>query len=453
MSRILRPSILCALVLSGCCWLNAAATEPVMPGPSAPTLGTTQAVPPQRRPLTLAEAKEMAFERNWDLLAAHSDVDLATAQKIITHEFPNPTVSLSTMKVNAEGGNSTPEGNTLWDRSYDSIAAINQLFEIGGKRASRQASAKAGLEGATARLKDARRILDLGVSKAYIAAALAEENVRILQESAKSLRREADIAQARLKAGDISVADKNQIEIDADRLELGAQTAEMNAATARIAVDVLMAERDPKGNWAPGDPLDKLASLPFTRLEGAPGATRPDLMAAEADQRKADADLRLQRAMRIPDPTVMLMYEHEPPDANNTLGFGVSFPVPLWNRNRGAILAATATRNQTHLAYEKLKNQIAGEINSASLSYAEASARLRRQRDEIQPKSAATVQAVSFAYQKGGASLVDLLVAERSDNDVRLATAQALADAATAAANLKAALNITETDTNTPPLK
>jgi cobalt-zinc-cadmium efflux system outer membrane protein len=51
-------------------------------------------------------------------------------------------------------------------------------------------------------------------------------------------------------------------------------------------------------------------------------------------------------------------------------------------------------------------------------------------------------QTVSFAYEKGGASLLDLLSAQRTDNEVRLATAQAAAETAKAAADLKAALNV-----------
>ena len=43
---------------------------------------------------------------------------------------------------------------------------------------------------------------------------------------------------------------------------------------------------------------------------------------------------------RSPDPTLLVQYEREPPDQANTLGFGISFPLPLWNRNKGGILAA-----------------------------------------------------------------------------------------------------------------
>src|ERR1017187_6211615 len=127
--------------------------------------------------LSLADAQRLAFEKNWDLLAAAAGVDAATAQKIVAHEFPNPALSLSSTKINVDNHpNSTPAGNSLWDRSYDTVFAINQLFEIGGKRRSRKLSAQAGFEGAKAQLFDARRTLDLAVARAYVGAAQEEEN-------------------------------------------------------------------------------------------------------------------------------------------------------------------------------------------------------------------------------------------------------------------------------------
>jgi len=67
---------------------------------------------------------------------------------------------------------------------------------------------------------------------------------------------------------------------------------------------------------------------------------------------------------------------------------------------------------------------------------------LRQYQEQIRPRSAQVRQSIAFAYSKGGASLVDLLTAERDDNNVRLATAQALSDAASTAADLKAARTI-----------
>ena len=406
---------------------------------------TTNSPAPAVSKLSLVEARRVAFLRNWDILAAKSDVDIATAQSIVSHEYPNPTASLSTAKISVDDHpSSTVMGNGFWERSYDTIAAINQQVEIGGKRRARQQSTDAGLRGAGARLADTRRILNAGVTQAYVGVLLAERKRQILLDSAASLRQEAKIAEARQQAGEISLADKAQIEIAAQRLDLDAQAAEADAHKARVDLEVLLGEKTPQGKIQLADELEPLAEPPSLTKNSTAFARRPDIIAAESARTKAEADLRLQKAMRIPDPTFLAQYEHEPPDQPNTVGFGVSFPLPLWNRNRGNIKSAEATLDQTADQLEKISAQAVAEIATAQTSYDFALSRWQSYRDELTPKSRQVRETVVFAYQKGGASLLDLLSAQRNDNDVRLATAQAAADTASAAAALRAALNAPE---------
>ena len=390
--------------------------------------------------LGLSQAQMLALERNWDLLAAAKGIDAATAQKIVAKEFPNPTLALSTFKISIDHHPaSTSEGNGFWDRNYDTILAINQLFEIGGKRRHRQTAAQAGVENARRQFFDAKRILDLGVTKAYVAAVQAQENVRVLSESAATLRQEARLAEVRLNAGEISTADKSQIEIAAERFELDAKAAEAAAAQARVALDVLLGSSRPSEALNLNDSLETLATMPVPSLDATTGLRRPDVMAAAAAVQKAEADLRLQKANRIPDPTVLAQYEHEPPDTPNTIGLGVSLPLPLWNRNRGNILAAEAARDQARLALEKTQAEAAADLATARLAYDDALRRWQSYRDRIRPKSEQVRKTIAYAYEKGGVSLLDLLVAERNDNEVRLAAAQASADTAVAIATLRAA--------------
>src|ERR1700690_3570286 len=66
------------------------------------------------RVLSLAEAKRIAFQRNWDLLASKSNVDLAVAQRIVSHEFPNPTFSFNPTQINTDANPSaTAGGNSI----------------------------------------------------------------------------------------------------------------------------------------------------------------------------------------------------------------------------------------------------------------------------------------------------------------------------------------------------
>lgn len=396
------------------------------------------------RIMTLKEVKETAFRNNWDLISAKSDVDSARTQMKAADEIPNPNFSFSTAHIPADphSGNSSPD-SSFWGRYYDSIASVTQLIEIGGKRKVRHESAAQLLKGSEARLDNQKRLLSQSLTRAYIASILAEESVVVLNQTAESLKREADIAQRRFKAGDISYSDQTQIEISADRVILDAETAKANALAARISVETVMGARQPNGKWKPAESLDELLQILSPAEEPVKGL-RPDLIAAETALQKAESDLKLQKAMRVPDPTLMIQYEHAPPDQSNTIGLGVSFPLPLWNFNRGNIESTEAIRRQAEEQLNRNRSQLNFEIINAKTAYESAKARSRAYRDEILPRSAAILKSVAFAYEKGGASLLDFLSAERTDNDVRLATAISLADAAGAAADLRAALNMTD---------
>ena len=158
----------------------------------------------------------------------------------------------------------------------------------------------------------------------------------------------------------------------------------------------------------------------------------------------------LHRIGRVTKPAESVLFKPQiglrpgggPPE--DTVGIGVSFALPLWNWNRGEIKSAQATVEKNSLAVAKAKAQAVADVANAQSEFSEASERLARYQKQILPKSQKVRESVAFAYEKGGASLVDLLEAERADNDARLATAQAMADTASASADLQAATEATD---------
>jgi len=199
---------------------------------------------------------------------------------------------------------------------------------------------------------------------------LAESNRGVLADSAARCGRKQDRGSAQ-RAGDISRADQNQIEIAAERLELDAAGAEAQAHKARVALEVLLGEKEPRAKSSPPTRWIPWETFPPKRQRAAPvSPSRSGRRRRRA--REAEADLRLQKAARIPDLTLLAQYEHEPPDQPNTAGFGVSFPLPLWNRNGGNIAAARAALEQTTARAEKIRAQAMADIAVARISYAEA---------------------------------------------------------------------------------
>ena len=391
--------------------------------------------------LTLAQVQQQALAANADVRVASAQAEVAAAQLRTSREFPNPVLGLSTAKIAADGsGNGTPRGNRLLDRSYDSIISLSQLFEL-GKRGPRQQSARAAQRAAEAQRDDARRVVLQAVSQTYVAALEAREESRVLAASAASLRREAGLAAVRLAAGDLASNDQRQIELAAGRLELDAAASRHTATAAVIALEILLGSPAPTGETELADTLDALP-LPSAELAGdGVAGTRPDVAAAEANVAKAEADLVLQQRAPFPDLTVSAQFERNPPDQPNTAGLGLSFPLPLWNRNGGAVRSARAAREVAQAQLDKARLQAVAEVAGSRSAFREARARATAFVEQLRPQSAAVAKTVAYAYEHGGASLVELLAAERNDNEVRIAAARAQADAATAAFSLSAALN------------
>jgi cobalt-zinc-cadmium efflux system outer membrane protein len=396
--------------------------------------------------LTLAAARQQALAHSWDLLAAKSDLDQATAQSLLAREIQNPSLSSTVSQIPLDGSpTGTAAGNGLFERSYQTELVVSQLLEGHGKRRLRRASAAAGIDAASARFADARRVLDAAVAKDYAAAALAEANGRLLALAAQSLAQSARIAGARFAAGDISASDRQQIEVEAARFALEARTSEATARNARIALDVLLGMPAPAGNWHAADSLEELAQAAGSLRIGAPSAeapARPDLVAAEAALHRSELDLALEAARRVPDPTLLLLYDHIPPDRTSALGVGISIDLPVWNRHQGAVATASVARDQAARERERVRALIAGERATARTAFANAAERFNDYQREILPKALEVRETVVYAYQNGGASLLELLEAERNANDLRLAAAQAAADLVSAAADLSSALDL-----------
>ena len=68
--------------------------------------------------------------------------------------------------------------------------------------------------------------------------------------------------------------------------------------------------------------------------------SRPDVRAARAGVRAAEANVKLQRAMAVPEFSVRGMYDRAGNFINDYFAVGVTCSVPIFNRNQGEIKSA-----------------------------------------------------------------------------------------------------------------
>ena len=189
---------------------------------------------------------------------------------------------------------------------------------------------------------------------------------------------------------------------------------------------------EPSGSLAvPSAPAD------VDRLVADALHDRPDLRAAEASRESAEAALRLARAEAWPNPTVGVGYTHSEfqvsGDLADSVGANVSVPLPVANRNEGAIERAAAEAEAAREEVRRLRLAIPREVRTAVDEYERARARLARFDDEFSRQAETARRAAEVSYRDGAVSALELLEAERAFIATQRDRLDALEDAHTAA--------------------
>ncbi|MBB1177672.1 TolC family protein [Brevundimonas aurantiaca] len=255
-------------------------------------------------------------------------IDAAEARVRQSRVRPNPTAGL-------ELENAFGSGPFSGIDNAETTLSLSQNLELWGRRGARVSVAEA--EAATVGLRSRLALIDLA---GRLALSYAE---------AETAERRADLAQEAL---DLNLADARAalklVEEGREPLLRGIQ-GEAESAAARAAFDEASAERD--AAFARLTVLAQLptpvTSVPATLLDEAPArapsATDPlTVQVAEAEREAAERRIGVERIRARPDVTASVgVRRYEAEDAT-ALTFGLSLPLPLFDRNRGNIDAAQA---------------------------------------------------------------------------------------------------------------
>ena len=146
----------------------------------------------------------------------------------------------------------------------------------------------------------------------------------------------------------------------------------------------------------------------------------------QKEKLRADTETLLQRAVRSPNITVGGGYKRNLVD--NSLVFGVTIPLKVFNRNEGEILRADAEQMRAANVMAAVRKEIELEVQQAFNAV-----EINRQRVEYirmqQLKRAEEASQVTLqSYTLGGSTLIDYLDAQRTYRDALRIYNQALFD-------------------------
>jgi outer membrane protein, heavy metal efflux system len=421
MNRPLQLILLFLLQMSSCCF---AENERATPGAAASTR------------LTLAEFLGKVAAANLDYAAQRYSVSIAQAQIAAAKVSPNPTANFGwTGDVSGQNQASTYSGG------------VSQTIEMGGKRGSRVAVAQRNYLTAAATLDDFFRILRGTAADAFVDAVADRMIVEQKKSSYEALDKLATTNQKRFEAGDIDEVDANQARVDALQARDDLHSSESDAATAAMALVQLLGtpgaeEPTPLGSLGFRVRSFNLQTVLIDALQ-----SRPDVIAARHSLESAQASVRLARANRYPDLTVGLALTHatratnpiNPSPTFDAANVTVSVPLPLFNSYRGEYEAAVQTALQSQASFKSIKLKAEVDVRQSYKRYELAKVRLAQYQGGAIELADKVLQAKLISYQKGGATLLDVLSARKADNDVHLAYTSALAERAKALVALEQA--------------
>jgi outer membrane protein, heavy metal efflux system len=365
--------------------------------------------------VSVDDAVQFALKQNPTLMAQQASLLSTKAGETTAALRPNPTMELRAEQLRP--------GQSQDIAQY--TVSLGQPIELGGKRQRRVDSARAATQVATYQLDDARRQVVLLVKSAFAGALIAREQLALAEANLKTLDDTERIQRLRAEKGDISELELLRIQVQRFTFARDAADARQALASAKIAL------RTAAGTVNIADDFEIVGDLDFKEvpldrplLVRRALDNRPDLRAAEADRERARADHRLARANAWWDITPQIEYQRIGPD--DTIGFGISFPLRIFDRNQGEIARTQAEITRVDAVREATALQVMAALDTDREAALIQRERVISLRDVYLPKATQARDTVEYAYRRGGQSLLDFLDAQRSYRETALAHLQAL---------------------------
>jgi outer membrane protein, heavy metal efflux system len=365
---------------------------------------------------------------NLELAAQRLNVPIAEAQIAVAKVFPEPVLSGGVASIDVSGNHSPT--------SYD--VGLSQTVEVGGKRSSRIEVASLQTSQSKSEVEDFFRTLRANATNDFIDALRTRAVLERKLKTQAAFEKLVAVNAERLRVGDIGQVTYLQSRVEAQRNKGEVLAAEGDAETARLALGLRLGSS--AGAITPAGSL-RIAPRNFDTeiLVARARADRPDLASKRYAVEVARAKVRLAHANRWEDVTLNLGYIYSAPGSGafvqpafSALTFGLSVPLPLARIYNGEVEGAVAATTQSSLVLRQAELAVEIEVREALARYQAATRRVELYTGGVLADAERVAEATFYSYQRGSATQLEVLDAERTVNEVYLAYFDALAEHAKA---------------------
>ncbi|MDP6035607.1 MAG: TolC family protein [Verrucomicrobiota bacterium] len=347
--------------------------------------------------LTLSEAIEGALRQSAELQIALAEVRVAQAEAHQSRLLPNPVLDIALRFP--EGGGSTIVETSV---SADLVKVLQMPRRISASDAAlRAASARAVTIALDAIAKTQR---------GYFTVHALRSEVELITQRTSHLTELLAIAQARLKAGEITQLDVTTLKAEQAVAAIDLRDRKLQLDLEELALARLLGQPGGTTDWSLATPLP---AIPTTGDESGNITralrTRPEIQAERWQLASLKDHRALARLAWLKGAAAGLDAER---DSDWSLGPSVDVPLPLFDWGQAQRAKARAQAIAARHRLTKTLRQIVQEVRQAQVSLAQLGVIVRQAREELVPLQTERVRLARAVYEAGQSDITPMRLAE-----------------------------------------
>jgi cobalt-zinc-cadmium efflux system outer membrane protein len=356
--------------------------------------------------ITLKQALSLALMKNPELQSFSMEIRAREARILQSRQPLNPELQL---EVENFGGSKETRGFEGAETTF----SLSQAFLLGGKRAKRVRLATLDRDLAGWDYEAKRLGVLTEVTKAYIDLIAKQSRVILSEDLVRLAEQSYQTVSARVQAGKVSPIDETKASASLSLTRLDLERAKRAFEAAKKILAAAWGDSSPVFVKAEGE-LNLDPSLPsFEQLSKAL-ESNPDLArwADETEQRRSA--LVLEEANRIPDLTLSGGIRRLNETQDNVFVLGLSIPLPVFNKNEGAIAEAKTRLLKAEKEQKAAVLKVYSSLSEAYQRMATAFVEATSLKSQVLPALQKAFDAVQEGYRYGKFGYLDVLDTQRT---------------------------------------
>jgi len=380
-------------------------------------------------------------KNNLAYAAEKFNINIAEANTLSASVFPDPELSAGF----------ADNGQRRMNMGYGFTSELGWTLELGGKRKARIQVAQNETQLAKHLLEDYFRNLRADATLAYLTSMQNKHLLSVQENSYQQMQKLAEADSIRYKLGAISQVNARQSKLEAGTMLNDVYAAQAELKTSLTNLVLLVGENQGQPLLYPNADFTNF-TRPFLLHDLIVEAqnNRADLKAALQNKSLSQSMLKLAKANRAIDLGLTLGVEYNsyvrnhiaPTPSFTTINTGISIPLKFSNSKPGELRAAQYGIQQAEQQYKLAELTIQAEVSQAFYNYEATQKQVKQFDTGLLTEAKAILDGKIYSYQIGETSLLEVLDAQRTYNEVQQNYYQTLFNHAAALVELERAAGI-----------